>query len=102
MSADNWAVCPRCLTEATNVHATEEARIAGLYGQVPVGEFDAERAALAEVDPEKFRTFREDYDFYGAEEGEVRAKYSGGCKTCGLSVSFEKTKRFWPGPRGEA
>jgi hypothetical protein len=100
MSADNWAICPRCLSEATDKHAAKERRVAALYGKVPVEEFDAQRAALAEIDPEKFRTFREDYEFYGAEDGEVHASYSGGCTTCKMSVILDASKRFWPSDEG--
>lgn len=96
MSADNWAICPRCLSEAQDARAAEERRVAALYGTVTVEEFDAARAALVDVKPEDYRTFREDYEIYGAEEGEVQASYSGGCTKCLLSVDLETSKLFWP------
>lgn len=66
-----------------------------LYGSLPVEEFDAKRVALKTPEPEDFRTLREDYEFYGAEEGEVQADYSGSCSACGLGVELKAHKRFW-------
>jgi hypothetical protein len=103
VSADNWTVCPRCWDRAKCEAAEARANVMVLYGQIPVEEFDAKRAALTEPDPDDFSTFREDYEFYGAEEGEVKARYSGVCTVCGLAVELKEAKRFWePGPRGES
>ena len=89
MSADNWAICPRCIKRARQRHDAEVATVVATYGKVPVEDFDAARAAIADVKPEDFRTFREDYEFYGAESGEVVAAYSGHCEECGLGLDFE-------------
>lgn len=89
MSADNWAVCPRC-------KAREEARIAELkrradeaYGKIPVAEFDAlRREAETPLDAEKFRTFREDWEI-GIFEPDLRQlfiSYAGSCSVCGLEA----------------
>jgi hypothetical protein len=67
------------------------------YGVVPPEEFDAAREALEPVDEEVYRTFREDYEFSGAETGEVTAFYGGECSSCGLSAELRATKRFWSG-----
>lgn len=96
MSADNWAICPRCLSEAGEKDQAEIERVAALYGKVPVEEFDAQRAALKPIDPEDYRTLREDYEFSGAEEGTVEADYSCCCSKCGLGTSFNASKQFWP------
>lgn len=95
MSADHWAICPRCITDAREKAEAEREAVMALYGTVPVAEFEAKREALNEVDPEQFRTFREDYEFWGAEDGEVHADYSGQCMTCGLSAKLEACKQFW-------
>jgi len=96
VSADNWAICPKCLAVAQDKRASEERRVAGLYGKVSVEDFDAARTSLVEVRPEDFRTFREDYGFSGAEAGEIEAEYVGGCRTCGLEVRLAASKSFWP------
>ncbi len=102
MSADNWATCPRCLdTERAKVTAARAA-LDEQYGKVTRLEYKSLEAArvTAEEALEKFqdykaRTFREDYEFYGADEGTVQARYSGGCNKCGLSVEFEHSKGFY-------
>lgn len=96
MSADNWAICPRCLEGGREAHDEAVQAVMATYGKIPVDEFDAKRAALPQLDPEKFRTFREDYEFYGADAGEVVADYSGHCSQCGLGVDFSEHRKFWP------
>jgi hypothetical protein len=92
MSADNWAQCPRCRARGNReiVRRTEE--IESVYGKVSVEEFDRLRAALTEFQQklnDASYTFREDYEFYGAEDGEVTASYRGWCTKCDLTLEFE-------------
>jgi hypothetical protein len=96
MSADNWEICPQCLASARRAADARHAEAYAQYGKVSVAEFDALRADLAPADPEDYRTFREDYEFYGADEGEVTASYGGGCTECGLNVELKAHKRFYP------
>jgi hypothetical protein len=84
------------MAEATEAHNAEYKRIMGLYGSVPVEEFDALRAGLADLDAESYRTLREDYEFWGASDGEVQADYRCSCTVCGLSGELKASKRFWP------
>lgn len=88
MSADNWAVCPRCLARAREAEAEQLAAVMASYGKVPVEEFDQARAAIKPVNPEDFRTFREDYEITGADECVVKVSYGGGCGKCGLGLRF--------------
>ena len=89
MSADNWAVCPRCDRLRTESIAARREAVAKAYGTVPVEEFDTMRAKLEEDSSKRPEpTLREDYEFYGAEEGTVHADYSCHCSTCGLSLKF--------------
>lgn len=97
MSASNWTTCPRCVDDAQRAAEAERERVMGLYGRVPVEEFDRERAALKEPnETDDFTTFREDYEFYGAKDGTVSYYYRGSCTRCGLSVDFKGEKQFWP------
>jgi hypothetical protein len=59
VSADNWAVCPSCV-----VH------LPTLGGPEP-------------------KTFREDYEIYGAQDGVVKVSYSGHCSRCGSGLDFK-------------
>jgi hypothetical protein len=95
MSADNWTTCPRCFRRARLAADEARAAVMASYGKVPLEEFDAARAALEEPDPDTYTTFREDYEFFGADKGVITASYKGACTTCGLSVSFKHEKTFW-------
>jgi hypothetical protein len=95
MSADNWEICPRCLFRARREAQDAYDKVMATYGQVPLDEFDAARAELKPVEDEDYRTLREDYEFYGADEGTVRADYRCGCTVCGLSGSLKASEEFW-------
>lgn len=88
MSADNWAVCPNCVAKARK--AAEEQRAAAMenYGKIPAAEFQTALATVKDVNPQDFCTFREDYEIYGAEDGEVTVNYGGSCETCGTHLEF--------------
>jgi hypothetical protein len=91
MSADNWARCPRCDRRALTSFDERERTIADSYGKVSVEEFDQMRAALAKDRDDHVNareTFREDYEFFGAEDGAVTASYAGECQVCGLKLQF--------------
>jgi hypothetical protein len=96
MSADSWSTCPRCYDRAKTASDKERVRVMALYGTVPVDEFDAARHALKTPTPDEFVTFREDYEFWGADTGEIQASYRGGCGVCGLAVELTASKRFYP------
>lgn len=98
MSADNWAACPKCIAVAKGAADVKHAEVYAQYGKVSPEEFDRLRETLSAVDPEDFRTFREDYEFYGADEGELQVSYSGGCTECDLRVDLKTSKKFWPLP----
>lgn len=101
MSADNWTHCPRCLSQAKRAKDEERRAILVLYGTIPVEEFDAKREAFQDLNIDEYVTFREDYEFYDADTGEVRASYRGACTSCGLNVELTASKRFWT-PEDEA
>jgi hypothetical protein len=95
MSADNWEVCPRCFRRAKVAANERAAEVYRAYGKVPPEEFAKARSALREPDREEYRTFREDYEFYGADVGVVSVEYSGRCDVCGLSAEFHAEERFF-------
>lgn len=103
MSADNWAVCPKCHAEARAKRAAAAELASTAYGVKPVEEFDRLRAiASAPLDTEKLRTLREDYDIgvYGDDEEATQASlvisYEGSCKTCGFHVAHHYSGRVFP------
>lgn len=101
MSADNWANCKACIDNANReieeVRKEYQEQLDSSYGEIPLDEYQLlqQEAAQAIRDATSksvpLGTFREDYEFYGAEDGEVTASYSGRCTTCGYGVSFKHT-----------
>ena len=88
MSADNWAVCPRCIKRAEAARA-EQIRVTGAnYGHVPEPDYAEAVQAIRDVNPKDFQTFREDYEIYGASDGKVQVDYSGHCGVCELALDF--------------
>ena len=70
-----------------------------MYGVTSIAVFDQAREELAAEREEMQKrrpTFREDYEFYGAETGMVTIEYSGSCTECGLTLQFQD-KRVIPG-----
>jgi hypothetical protein len=99
MSADNWAVCPRCLHSAKSWLEAKKAEVRERYGRITIEEW-AELSTMLdeEVDEDAVRTFREDYEFYGAETGTLEISYRGECTKCGLKHEHEDSKTFWTPP----
>lgn len=92
MSASNWAICPRCLSSARKLEAAALAKVMASYGKAPFEEFDQARRAIATPEREEFRTFREDYEIFGAEDGVVQVDYSGYCQVCELNLEFSEKR----------
>jgi hypothetical protein len=97
VSADNFAVCPRCLGRAQQAHEEQTEQTQEAYGKVPAPEYEEMRRHDLESapNPENFLTFREDYEFFGADMGLVVAHYKGECHVCGLSTELRAEKRFF-------
>jgi hypothetical protein len=93
MSADNWAVCPRCLHQAKVDLEALKAEAREKYGKVTISTVLAE-----EVDEENYRMFREDYEFYGVETGTLEISYRGECTKCGLKHEYGDKQLFWAPP----
>lgn len=99
MSADNWAVCPRC--DVVNKQRLEQfdAQIAAAYGKVTIGEFEQLRAERTKM-AQKFssvrasNTLREDYEVYTDEVGVFVVSYSASCGECGFDFDFDHSKQL--------
>src|SRR4051812_14137464 len=96
MSASNWAICPRCRDNAKAEVAAAIQAAVDAYGKVPADEYEELQRHIGVLSARSVQaTFREDYEFYGAEDGEVVADYSGHCQTCGLGVDFTHKREFY-------
>ena len=93
MSADNWAKCPRCYKRGLDHIDELQEEVDSIYGQVTIEEFDAARERLEQAKmllEDSDATFREDYEFWGAEDGVVHVDYLGQCAKCGLKIKFNE------------
>jgi hypothetical protein len=97
VSADNWAICPRCVARARAEHEARFQAAVDAYGTVPAEEYERLRAeAQRPFDEGDFQTFREDYEIYGAAEGTVVVSYSGHCSVCALGLDFKYERSLYP------
>src|SRR5258708_6440644 len=101
MSADNWANCPRCAYINLNEIQKLEEYVKDSYGKVNLEDYELLVEQLADVKHEKAQkigsaTFREDYEFYGAETGTLQISYRGQCTKCGLSHKIHEERVFYP------
>lgn len=101
MSADNWALCPRCKARKMAEFDKLRADVLAVYGEVDVAEFDRRRSAveatIAAFDEDTLFTFREDFEiginnFVPNRPGVavVYACYGGSCGQCGLEHTFTR------------
>ena len=88
MSADNWAVCPRCRQRKQAEIDKRKAEIDAMYGKVPVEEFDQARREFETADWSAPETFREDWEI-GTIDGEFYVRYKGSCRECNLRYEFK-------------
>lgn len=93
MSADNWAVCPKCKAEHERSKAEFAERVEESYGKVPAAKWEEMKLQLAEFDKPLEATFREDYEQGVDEDGEYSCSYHGGCRVCNCEHLFKITQK---------
>jgi len=97
MSADNWAICPRCKIRFDNERAQVQADLKKAYGTVPAEEFlRLSKEAAEDAAKEQEETFREDYAIGLSRSGDGRfvVNYGGSCSECGLEFSYQHEQKI--------
>lgn len=92
MSADNWAICPKCQKVEDDKHAKIVEKAETSYGKIPVDEY----LNLLEKSRQPVKldfTLREDYEI-GIQDNEFYVKYKSNCKVCGFSYEYKYDKRI--------
>jgi len=91
MSANNWAVCPKCQAHDELCVVLAEAEAKSSYGIASPEEYEArvlgakkQRDALAQAE----KTLREDYEL-GLHEGKFYVSYRGDCTVCDFVHVFK-------------
>lgn len=94
MSADNWAICPRCHIKAENEWDAKQQEFRQAYGKVSEEEYHRMRIAL-QVKPKAENTMREDYEFYiEPGTGWFNASYGASCENCGFKHEFHHKEQL--------
>lgn len=88
MSADNYAVCPRCKDIGTKTYQERVREVKAQYGKVSADEY-ARLTATLPARGSKEHTFAESYEFYGVEDGTLKIRYGGKCQACNLELNLE-------------
>jgi hypothetical protein len=88
MSADNWAICPKCKKLERDKSEKKKKKADKSYGKVPKEEYE-KLVLLANETVKLDETLREDYQCGIKDNGEVFIYYSGNCQRCGFDYSFE-------------
>lgn len=91
MSADNWAICPKC--NAANIADKEKAQIeaGAAYGKVAPAEYrKMMEAAYAPIETET--TLREDYEIGVNRNGEFSVNYGCSCSVCNFAFSYKHSE----------
>lgn len=96
MSADNWAECPRCRDNWQAEQRERAQSVQAEYGKLDADQWLAKVGGLAATEQPDFETFREDYEFSGADIGALSIEYHGECTKCSLSCTYNKYIPFYP------
>lgn len=88
MSADNWAVCPKCWEDRNREQEKLQTKVDEAYGKVTSKEYLAMLHRL-ENPPKLENTLREEYEL-GILDGEFYVRYKGSCRVCGFSYEYKQ------------
>ena len=94
MSADNWAICHKCMQKFGEMAKELKLAADNAYGKVPVADFEKMRNAAREYEAELLEqtaTLREDYRV-GIQDGEFSVSYSAHCVECGFEFKYNFEK----------
>ena len=89
MSADNWAICPRCKSAADAVSVQRREEVERAYGRVAPEKYiemldNADAKDREGISP----TFREDYQIGLTADGVFFVSYRGACE-CGAAFDYD-------------
>jgi hypothetical protein len=89
MSANNWAICPRCKIDFDKKRAELVASLKASYGKVPADEYLLLKEATdEECKNEQEQTLREDWGIGTDPDGQFGVSYSAKCE-CGFAFHYE-------------
>lgn len=101
MSADNWAVCPKCKTSKEALRSKQLEQTNQSYGQLPKDEF-LRKLQQASVPLEHEHTLREDYDIGVYDNGRFEVSYGCSCSECNFHFNFKHSVKVLTKPNNPA
>lgn len=88
MSADNWAICPRC-DKKRNIPTSS------IYGKVSEEAYLEYIKKMKNPEPdETLYSLREDYELGIGMDGDFYVIYCGHCETCGFDFKYRYTQQL--------
>ncbi len=94
MSADNWSICPQCLSNY--LKKTEEMRknLETSYGKVPADQFIlmsqvVDKRDYIDIEDALGRTLREDYEVLVDDTGKFYISYRCECNRCDFKYVYK-------------
>ena len=88
MSADNWAICPKCKQTATKAFEKQKLHAGAAYGKVSPDEYLRLLAAIPQQ-PALKESLREDYELGILEDGNFYVRYLGECTECAFAFNYK-------------
>lgn len=92
MSADNWAICPKCRIRAEREKQKLLDKVVESYGKIAQKEWEGLKSNTLyriEIAEGKTQTLREDYELGVCSNGEFSISYKAHCDRCNLSFNFK-------------
>ncbi len=87
MSADNWAICPKCAVLRQKKQDAAKKKAMTSYGKVSAEEW-FELQKKAHTDELLKATLREDYAI-GIQDGAFFVSYGASCRECGFKFNYK-------------
>ena len=95
MSADNWAICPRCKINHANTTAKMIEKVNKQYGKIDQDQFVRDRQVAIDFAGQKLQpTLREDYEIYTDSDGVFTVSYGCSCSVCNFRHEFNHEERL--------
>lgn len=88
MSADRWAICPKCKQTEEQKRDAAIKKAKAKYGKVPEEQYRQE-IKKAEATIHLQSSFREDFEQGMDEDGTYSLTYNGECSKCGFTHTYE-------------
>ncbi len=95
MSADSYAICPKCSTASAKLKADAVAAAELAYETKPAREWERLRKIADEIE-EPHQTVREDYEIGLLDDGQFIITYEGSCRACDFHFKFDYDKPLRP------